>query len=67
MWMEVIKNYMKLLKLEERMWLIGMIGGEGSMYWIEYKLFYVLVHIADLKLIRIKACWFGLEMKKKKT
>ena len=39
MWMEVIKNYMKLLELEERMWLIGMIGGEGSMYWIEYKLF----------------------------
>ena len=30
------------------------------MYWIEYKLFYVLVHIADPKFIGIKACWFGL-------
>ena len=33
--------------------------GEGSMYWIEYKLFYFLVHTADPKLIGIKACWFG--------
>ena len=37
-----------------------MIGGAGSMYWIEYKLLYILVHIAGPKLIEIKSCWFGL-------
>ena len=36
-----------------------MIGGERSMYWIKYKLFYVLVYIANPKLIGIKAYWFG--------
>ena len=32
MWMEVIKNDMKLLKLGG-WWLVGMIGGEQSMYF----------------------------------
>ena len=32
------------------------------MYWIECKLFYFLVPIADPKLIGIKACWFVLEL-----
>ena len=37
-----------------------MFGEEGSMYWIEYKLFSVLVHIADPILFGTKAGWFGL-------
>ena len=48
------KNYMKLLELEEIMWLIKMIRGERSIYWIEYELFYVLIYITNLKLIEIK-------------
>ena len=61
-WMEVVKKDMKLLELEERMWLIEMIGGVESMYWSEYKLFFsVLVHIVDSKLLGLRLVglvWF---------
>ena len=36
------------------------------MYWIEYKLFTVLVHIADPILFGTKAGWFGLVLVWKK-
>ena len=30
-WIEMIKNYMKLLEFEEKIWFIGMIGEERFM------------------------------------
>ena len=56
-WMEVVKKDMKLLKLEERM---VADRGEGSMYWIEYKLFVFLGSYSRPHIIGIKAGWFGL-------
>ena len=46
------KNDMKLLKLEEKM----VVDRNDWRRRIHVKLFYVLVHIADPKLIGIKAC-----------
>ena len=57
-WMEVVKKDMKLLKLEERM---VADRGEGSMYWIEYKLFVFLGSSSRPHIIGIKAGWFGFE------
>ena len=59
-WMEVIKNYMKLLELEERV-MVDRNDWRRRIHVLDRnKLFYVLVLIADPKLIGIKACWFGL-------
>ena len=36
-----------------------MFGGEGSMYWIEYKLFVCLGSYSRSHIIGIKVGWFG--------
>ena len=54
--MEMIKNYIKLLELDERMKIDRNDWRRKMNIWIKYKPFYVLVQIINPKLIGIKTC-----------
>ena len=60
-WMEVVKKDMKLLELEDRMVADRNVWREGSMYWIEYKLFIYLGSYSRPHIIGIKVDWFGFD------
>ena len=57
--LEVIRNEMELLDLEERMVVDMNDWMRRIRVWDRIEIFYVLVHVADPKYIGIKACWFG--------
>ena len=54
---------MKLLKFKQRLVIDKNDWKKKFIYWIEYKFFYILIHIVDPKLkFGIKVGWFGLLM-----